>query len=174
MENQLVLYGISNTKLQLLAGWHGCPARPTTRLRVSGLGTSTPGWFKNLSNHYTNTLLYLKHWEFSIYWMVVSIFILLSIIERDGLPYNIRYHKFLGPRFNLSLFNIWESWPMRSWRNSLWKVQCRKKCSLSSLAMLQLQNGWRQPKLCRNLYSLRELSSRRHLVNPNPTGLFLT
>ena len=144
---------------------HGCPARPITRLFrfiiKKPLSKSDGQSIKPLRKQ----PFYLKRSEFSIYWMVASIIILLSITERDGLPYNIRWHSSLGSKFSASLFNIWESWPRKSLRNSLKSGQCRKKCSLSSLAMPQLQNGLRQSKLWRNLCSLRELNSTRHLVN---------
>ena len=59
---------------------------------------------------------------------------------------------------------ISEIWPRRSKRISLYNGQCRRKCSLSSFAVPQMQKGLYQSKLCLNFSSFSALNCKHSLV----------
>ena len=97
--------------------------------------------------------------------MVDSRIMLFSIMVQRGLPYRRRLHWELWSRLVILIPGISESWPKRSKRRAWYWGQCRRKCSLSSLAKPQVQTGVRQSNACLKRCSFRALNWRRSLVN---------
>ena len=60
--------------------------------------------------------------------------------------------------------SISESCSKRSWRNMLYRGQCRRKFSLSSVPVPQTHIGLKQAKLCLNLCPFSALNSTPSLV----------
>ena len=65
---------------------------------------------------------------------------------------------------NIESNNIWELVTKRSWRNMLKRGQCKRKCLLSSLPLLQTHIGLKRAKLCLNLCPFKALNSILSIV----------
>ena len=96
--------------------------------------------------------------------IVASKIILFAIIFNNGDPYRSSVQKDFKLYCEISKPGISEIWSRRSQRISSYNGQCRRKCSLSSFAVPQMQKGLKQSKLCLNLCSFSALNCKRSLV----------
>ena len=99
-----------------------------------------------------------------MYFIVASRIILLIIKGKSALPYNNSEQKKSSSKLRIfrSRNSEFSSWRFR--RIPWYKGQCRRKCLLSSLAVLHPQVGLVALNICLNLWSFNALNCKRSFV----------